>query len=117
LGVRLATPLAVKNGGSITDSEGRKNEAQIRGSAADWCDYSGQIGKCHAGVTLMPHPKNFRPSWYHVRDYGLFAANPFGRQALTGGAPSRIVVTKEQPLHLRYGVLLHTSPAGKPVDL
>ena len=27
----------------------------------------------------MPAPSNFRTSWWHNRDYGVFVANPFGR--------------------------------------
>jgi len=30
-------------------------------------------------VAIFDHPKNPKhPTWWHVRDYGLFAANPFG---------------------------------------
>jgi len=117
LGVRVATPLAVTKSGRISDSEGRQNEAQVRGQAPDWCDYSGVVDGRRVGVTLMPHPANFRRSWFHARDYGLFAANPFGRQALTGGEPSRVVVRPGEALRLRFGVLLHGSPAGEAVDL
>ena len=56
---------------------------------------------------LMPDPRNFRPSWFHARDYGLLVANPFGRQAFTKGEPSRVIVEKRQTLTLRYGVLIH----------
>jgi hypothetical protein len=30
-------------------------------------------------MAIFDHPSNPRhPTWWHVRDYGLFAANPFG---------------------------------------
>jgi hypothetical protein len=32
------------------------------------------------GVAIFDHPKNHaHPTWWHVRDYGLFAANPVGK--------------------------------------
>ena len=31
------------------------------------------------GVAIFDHPSNPRhPTWWHARDYGLVAANPFG---------------------------------------
>jgi hypothetical protein len=105
LGIRVATDLSVTKGGVITNSEGRKNEKQVWGRQADWCDYSGR-GK---GIMLMPDPKNFRRSWFHARDYGLLVANPFGRQAFTKGEPSQVVVRKGETLTLRFGVLVHDS--------
>lgn len=113
LGVRLATPLAVNSGGRMLDSEGRVNEKQIWGKNADWCDYSGTIDARPLGILLMPHPDNFRPCWFHARDYGLLAANPFGRQAFTRGEPSRVTVEAGKDFRLRYGVLLHAAlPEG-----
>jgi hypothetical protein len=103
LGVRVATDLTVTHGGVITSSDGRKNEQQVWGKQANWCDYSGKSG----GVMLIPDPGNFRRSWFHARDYGLLVANPFGRQAFTKGEPSRVVVGKGETLTLRYGVLVH----------
>ena len=103
LGVRVATDLTVNNGGVITSSDGRKNEKQVWGRQADWCDYSGK----GVGVMVMPDPQNFRRSWFHARDYGLLVANPFGRQAFTKGEPSRVVVKRGETLTLRFGVLVH----------
>ena len=105
LGVRLATPLAVVKGGGIANSDGLKNEAQVWGKPADWCAYAGTVKGRRAGVVLMPHPQNFRRSWFHARDYGLLAANPFGRNAFTKGEASKVVVRKGQALRLRFGVL------------
>ncbi|WP_152054347.1 DUF6807 domain-containing protein [Tautonia marina] len=105
LGVRLATQLAVVNGGRITDSEGRVNEAQVWGAQADWCSYAGEIDGKRVGLLLMPDPGNFRRPWYHARDYGLLVANPFGRNAFTGGEPSRVIVEAGETLRLRFGIL------------
>lgn len=107
LAVRVATPLAVVKGGRLRDSAGRVNEKQVWGKTADWCDYAGPLHGKHAGLTVMPDPKNFRPSWFHARDYGLLAANPFGRRAFTRGEKSRVTVRRGESLRLRFGVLAH----------
>ena len=108
LGVRVATPLTVKNGGQILNSDGSKNEKQVWGKQADWCDYGGEIDGQPVGVTLMPDPKNFRRSWFHARDYGVLVANPFGRNAFTKGEKSKVVVRKGETFRLRFGVLVHS---------
>jgi hypothetical protein len=116
LGVRVATPLAEKNGGLIVASTGAKTAGATWGKAFDWCDCSGVMGERRAGVTLMPDPANFRPSWFHNRDYGLMVANPFGRKAMGQGDTSRVTVKKGERLRLRFGVLLHSAPRDVPPD-
>ncbi len=117
LGVRMATPLAVVKGGTITDSQGRKNETQIWGRTADWCRYGGELKGRHVGVVLMPHPHNFRRSWFHARDYGLLAANPFGRNAFTKGEKSRVTVKQGDRFVLRFRVLVYDVPQGQSPDV
>jgi hypothetical protein len=68
-------------------------------------------------MTLFCHPENFRPSWFHARDYGMFEANPFGRQAFGKGEKSSVSIKPGEKMHLRYGVLLHSSPQGSQPDL
>lgn len=106
LGVRLATPLTVVKGGRIQNSEKQVNEAQVWGQQAAWCACDGTIGGRRVVVALMPHPENFRRSWFHARDYGLLVANPFGRNAFTKGDRSRVVVRPGETLRLRFGVLV-----------
>ena len=126
LGFRVATPLRVDTesttnlsagNGTIVDSEGRKNGGEIWGNAADWCDYSGTLDGHRIGITLFCHPDNFRPSWFHARDYGLLEANPFGRGAFGKGDKSKVVVKAGEELRLRYGVFVHAAAEGKEIDL
>jgi hypothetical protein len=111
LGVRVATPLTVKNGGRIVNSEGLENEKGVWGRPADWCDYRGAVGGKMAGVALLAHPGNFRRPWFHARDYGLLVANPFGRRAFTKGEESRVIVKAGDTFRLRFGVLVHDGAA------
>jgi hypothetical protein len=126
LGFRMATPLRVESKpedglspgtGTILDSEGRKNGKEVWGNSADWCDYSGTIAGKRVGMTLFCHPENFRPSWFHARDYGLLEANPFGREAFGKGEKSSVVVKPGEEMRLRYGILLHSGAEGSQPDL
>jgi hypothetical protein len=113
LGVRVASGLRENGGnGRVLNSEGQSGAGNTWGRPARWCDYSGTVGDRWVGVTIMAWPGNLRPSWWHNRDYGLFAANLFGRQAMRQGPPSRIVVQKGETFRLRYGVLIHSSDAA-----
>jgi hypothetical protein len=112
LGVRVATPIAVKQGGRLLNSDGLDGERQAWGKHADWCDYSGNIDGRLVGVTLMPDPATFDRGWFHVRDYGLMVANPIERSETKKGEPAKLVIARGKPLRLRFGVLLHAGPAS-----
>ncbi|HOE11731.1 MAG TPA: PmoA family protein [bacterium] len=118
-GVRVATPISVKSGGVIRNSDGFTNEARAWGKQADWCMYAGIMDGRHVGVTIIPSPGNFRRSWFHARDYGLLVANPFGRNAFTQGERSRVVVKKGEQFELVFGVLIRsgTEPFPGGMDL
>lgn len=65
--------------GHILNSEGDK-DGDAWGKRAKWCDYFGPVQGKTVGVAMFDHPSNPRhPTWWHVRTYGLFAANPFGQ--------------------------------------
>jgi hypothetical protein len=112
LGVRVQTPLTVKFGsGTILNSEKGRNEYGTWGFPAKWCSYYGKVDGNVVGVTLMPGPGNFRPSWFHSRDYGLVVANPFGKKAMTAAdktdvAPDATIVPKGNVFRLAFGVFL-----------
>jgi hypothetical protein len=123
LGVRMNTSLTVQYGkGHITNAEGLKDGKETWGKASAWIDYSGTVGETgtkqrYAGVALMPDPANLRPSWYHSRDYGLVAANLFGRDAMKQGPKSAITVKKGETFTLGYGVLVYCAGTGKKPDI
>jgi hypothetical protein len=116
IGVRMATPLSVAKGGTIIDDRERKDEKGVWGQQPAWCDYAGTIDGCRVGIAIVPHAKNFRSSWFHVRDYGLMVANPFGQNAFTRGEKSRIDIPRDKPLRLRFAVLVHESEGETRVD-
>ena len=118
LGIRLNTAINVTYGeGQITNAEGMKDEGGTWGKASDWIDYSGPVDGQYVGMTIMPDPENFRPSWYHARDYGFVAANPFGREAMEQGEKSEVIVSEGEEFELEFGILIYCNPKGEKIDV
>lgn len=109
LTVRMATSLDVDHGGRIENSYGGINEAETWGRAAHWCDYHGLLDGQRTGICVMDHPDSFRyPTYWHVRNYGLMAANPFALAAYTGGRKQGSHLLRAgETLHFRYRVVVH----------
>ncbi len=81
MAIRLTPTMRLKGKvgkGHIVNSEG-DTEGKTWGKRAAWCDYYGPVEGETVGVAIFDHPSNPKhPTWWHVRDYGLFTANPFG---------------------------------------
>jgi hypothetical protein len=111
-GVRVAETMKVeaKLGGKIVNSEGQ-TDGEAWGKPAKWVDYHGPVEDETLGIAILDHPKNLRhPTPWHVRTYGLFAANPFGLHDFAGGdknVDGKHTVEKGGAITLRYRVLLH----------
>ena len=101
---------AGKPTGHIVNSEGVRDEATW-GKRAAWCDYYGPVEGKTVGIAIFDHPQNPRhPTWWHVRDYGLFAANPFGRhdfEKLPDKTAGNLVVPAGQSITFRYRFYAH----------
>ena len=111
MGVRVAETMMVeaKKGGRIVDSEGRTDE-KAWGKRAAWVDYYGPVDGQTVGIAILNHPSSFRfPTYWHVRTYGLFAANPFGRRDFEGKkeVDGSYTLPAGETMTLRYRVLLH----------
>ena len=77
------------------------------GSKSAWVDYSGPVGNSVVGVAVFDDPKNPYPACWHARDYGLLAANPYGRDKGSKfpgvkGNNERVRLDKGQHLHLPH---------------
>lgn len=96
--------------GHIVNSEGVR-DGQTWGKRAKWCDYYGPVDGKTVGVAIFDHPQNPRhPTWWHVRDYGLFAANPFGRhdfESLPDKKAGVLILPEGQSLTFRYRIYFH----------
>lgn len=83
--VRVPTSMDAKDNGRIENSEGDvyengEGEETTWGKRAAWVDYSGPLPDGEQwGHTVIDHHNNpWHPTYWHVRGYGLFTANPFG---------------------------------------
>jgi hypothetical protein len=116
--IRLAEPLIEKHGGTILNSAGGHGMSQTWGKPADWVDYSGTVEGEAVGVALLSHPANFHaPPRWHVRDYGLLAANPFAVHAYDSAAPETPVTLEAgQTIRLRYRVVIHGKVDGAALE-
>ena len=66
-------------------SNGLSGEA-VWGTRGEWMTLKGEIQGETITVAIFDHPQNVGyPTYWHARGYGLFAANPLGQKALSGG--------------------------------
>ena len=74
-----------KEGGSSTPTARPMGDAW--GQPAPWIDYHGPVeGRDGRASPSSTTPASFRfPTYWHARNYGLLAANPFGLGEFTGG--------------------------------
>lgn len=97
--------------GHILDSEGRSDD-ECWGKRSDWVAFHGPDEKDEpAVIAIFDHPDSFRhPTWWHARDYGLLAANPFGIHDFEAKEDSTLgnhTLKKGSTLKLRYLVVIH----------
>lgn len=111
-GVRVAGTMKedAKQGGKIMTSEGLTG-SEAWGKPAAWVDYHGPVDGKTLGIAIMNHPDSYGfPSHWHVRTYGLFAANPFGLHDFYGGESGKdgtLKLKKGESFALRYRVFIH----------
>lgn len=107
--MRIKQPRGREAHGRLINSQGVEGGATW-GKRAEWVDYSGPVEGRTLGVAIFDHPTNPRhPTWWHVRDYGLFAANPFGVHDFERKEKGvgDLKLSAGESITFRYRVLLH----------
>ena len=110
LAVRVAKSISnAYGGGELTNSEGRRSEADIFGQPADWVDYSGPVAdETIEGITYFSHSSNpHTPNSWHVRNDGWMAASVCMHKG--------IELTKDTPLTLRFALHAHAGALNAEV--
>lgn len=112
-GIRVADSMRVDGGegGRIINAMEMTNQ-DAWGKAAAWVDYQGPVGNAKelVGVAVLNHPNSFRfPTYWHVRTYGLFAANCFGVHNFRNSRDENgeFVLKPEESISFFYRVVLH----------
>jgi hypothetical protein len=93
--------------GNYVTSEGKQgNDAW--GTRGRWCVLTGKIGSDTISIAILDHPSNpGYPTYWHARDYGLFAANPLGQKIFSNGKETLgFALDPRQSVTFRYRILI-----------
>ena len=103
--------------GVYLTSEGAKGDVAW-GTRGKWCALTGHTGGHTVTIAIFDYPKNpGYPTYWHARGYGLFAANPLGRDGFDPKQPPfNYTLEKGQTAIFRYRVAIYTH-AATPEEL
>lgn len=109
LSVRVATWMDASKRGTLCNSYGGIGEDECWGKPAHWVDYYGPVRRKVAGIAIFDHPENLRyPTTWHIRNYGLMTANPFGLSHFRGkGHDGSVTFAAGSEQVWRYRMLVH----------
>ena len=111
--MRVKLPKNLPGAGHLVNSRGQ-SDGEVWGKRAEWADYSGPVAGKTVGIAILDHPSNpHYPTWWHAREYGLFAANPFGQHDFESGpkGAGELRIPSGGSVTFRYRVLLHSGNA------
>lgn len=119
--IRLADNFTERKGGRMVDADGRVGMKNVWGKRSNWVDYTADVDGEQLGVAIFDSPQNPRhPTYWHARDYGLFALNPFGQKAFDPKLEeSHWKVPAGKQIVFRWRVVIHPGDAetGHVADL
>jgi hypothetical protein len=115
-GLRLADEFREDHGATLLNSDGLTGSAKIWGKRAKWVDYTSTIAGQKCGVAIFDHPSNPKhPTYWHARNYGLNAANPFGEHDFykDKSRDGSMTIPAGGKLEFRYRVVIHPGDAAE----
>ena len=73
-----------------------------------WCKVYGKMGADSVSIAIIDHPQNPNyPTFWHARNYGLFAANPLGEKIFTNGKSEKnLTLKKGESVTFRYRIVI-----------
>ncbi|UCG60080.1 MAG: PmoA family protein [Phycisphaerales bacterium] len=112
--VRPGQPLpeeSIRGTGRYFSSNGDETARQVWGKRARWVALQGVKQGKVVGVAILNHPESINyPTYWHVRDYGLFSANPLGqgdfqrqdKYKKNRPIPLRLTLEPKETVHFRF---------------
>ena len=93
--------------GNYVTSEGKEGDAAW-GTRGNWCMMYGTKGGDVISIAIIDHPQNpGYPTYWHARNYGLFAANPLGQKIFSSGKEAlNFRLAPGQTATFRYRVVI-----------
>jgi hypothetical protein len=94
--------------GNYITSEGKQGDAAWA-TRADWCMLYGKQAADTVSILMIDHPLNpGYPTYWHARNYGLFAANPLGQNVFSNGKETLgLKLAKGASVVFRYRVVIN----------
>lgn len=94
--------------GDYTSSEGLTGGA-VWGTRNSWVKLEGTMEGETVSVSIFDHKNNVGyPTYWHARDYGLFAANPLGQAVFSEGKEElNFSLPKNESVTFKYRVAVH----------
>lgn len=95
--------------GNYLASNGKQGDA-VWATRADWCMLYGKQGADSTSIVIIDHPSNpGYPTYWHARNYGLFAANPLGQKIFSNGKEAlNLTLEKGQSVSFKYRIVIAT---------
>lgn len=88
--------------GRYFSSNGDETAKNVWGKRARWVALQGVRKGKVVGVAILNHPASINyPTYWHVRDYGLFSANPLGQGDFQRQMPQKYRKNKVMSLNLK----------------